>query len=49
MIEEKRLYFIDLYIIWGESGGLQFQVHQKKNQLLNNINKEITNMKVKFN
>ena len=48
MITDKVFPFLDLELFWGNSGRLEFKVHQKKNQLLKYLNKESTQTKATF-
>ena len=48
MLIEKSLPFLEMELFWDNSGNLEFQVHQKKNQLLKYLNKEITHTKDTF-
>ena len=45
MVTGKVLPFLDLVLFWDDSGGLEFQVHRNKNQLLKYLNKESTHTK----
>ena len=48
MVMDKVFPFHELELSWDDSGKLEFQVHQKKNQLLKYLNKESTNTKTTF-
>ena len=48
MVTEKSFPLIDLELFWDDSERLEYQVHQKKNQLLKYLNKERTHTKVTF-
>ena len=39
MVMDKGFPLLDLDMFWDDSGRLEFQVHQKKNQLINSLNK----------
>ena len=48
MITDKVFPFLDLELFWDDSGRLEFKFHQKKNQLLKYLNKEITQKEATF-
>ena len=48
MVTDKVFPFLDLELFWDDSGRLEFQVHEKKNQLLKYMNKESTHTKATF-
>ena len=48
MVTDKLFPFLDIELFWDDSRKLEFQVHQKKNQLLNYLNKESTHTKATF-
>ena len=48
MVTDKVFPFLDLEFFWDESGRLEFQVHQKKNQLLKYLKKGSTLTKATF-
>ena len=48
MVTNKIFPLLGLELFWDDSGRLEIQVHQKKNQMLKYLNKEITHTKVTF-
>ena len=48
MVTDKVFPLLDLELFWDDRGKLEFQVHQKKNQVLKYLNKESTHTKSTF-
>ena len=48
MVTDKIFPFLDLELLWDDSGKLEFQVHRKNNQLLKYLNKASTHTKATF-